>query len=126
MNIQILAERKGFALMKIQEVAGQLAEKFSVPEALIERLTQTSKDKDVEAMQRLEAVADLLGFLIEQKSEDGIPFILDLNVKEISSAVEKMDSEAILEELLKQENEGKARKTVISAIEARLKTLKEG
>lgn len=126
MNLQILAERKAWALMKIQQVSGALAEKFSIPEALIERLTQTSKDKEVEAMQRLEAVADLLTFMVEQKGEPEIPFILDLNVKQIGDAIEKMDSEAILKELLKDEQNGKARKTVISAIESRLKVLDEG
>lgn len=63
MNIQILAERKGKALNRIAAAAEGVSKATGAPGYLLNSLTVTNKDKDVEAMQRMEAVADLMEWL---------------------------------------------------------------
>lgn len=69
MNIAILAARKDKALDRIAKIAPVLGERFGVPVETLYRLTAENKDREVEAMERLEAVADLVEFLAQETEE---------------------------------------------------------
>ncbi|PKN85442.1 MAG: hypothetical protein CVU46_11055 [Chloroflexi bacterium HGW-Chloroflexi-8] len=133
MNIQILAERNAKALTKIEDQAPQVCEKYQVPEEILKRLTTTSKDKAVESMQRIEAMGDLLSFLVEAKKADSfsvnvpsiedIQSILEMPAKKLIEEIYSMDNIAELDWLKEEEAKLKNRKTVLEAIESRIFTL---
>lgn len=60
MNIRILAERRAQALKRIEAVAPEIISKLGLDPELEKRLTATSKEREIEAMLRVEAVADML------------------------------------------------------------------
>ena len=70
MNIGILAARKDKALARIAAVAPQLGERFGVSTETLDGLTAENKDREVEAMERLEAAADLIEFLANDARPD--------------------------------------------------------
>ena len=65
MNIAILAARKDKALARIAASAPDIGQQYRVPEDLLERLTAENKDREVEAMERLEATAELIELLAQ-------------------------------------------------------------
>ncbi len=69
MNIGILAARKDKALGRIAAIAPEIGKKYGAPEEMLARLTAESKDRDVEAMERLEATAELMEFLAQRAAE---------------------------------------------------------
>lgn len=130
MNIQILAERNAKALTKIEDQAPQVCEKYQVPEEIFKRLTSTSKDKTVESMQRIEAMADLLTFLVNRtepvedletaNSTEPVPSILELPAKKVIEEIHSIDSISTLDWLKEEEANLKNRKTVLEAIESQI------
>lgn len=72
MNIGKLAERNARALTRITEIAPTVAEKLKIPGEILERIQAGNKDKAVEAMARIEAVADLLEHLAAQDEASNI------------------------------------------------------
>jgi hypothetical protein len=135
MNIQILAERNANALSKIEKTAPIVCEMFAVGYEILPRLTATSKDKSVEAMQRMEAVGDLLEALTETgvitgtidetdgEPGDSIPFFLERPAKELIEEIKTLDSVAGMDEMISQEVANKNRKTVVKALEDRISEL---
>ncbi|MDI6769743.1 MAG: hypothetical protein QMD04_08710 [Anaerolineales bacterium] len=69
MNIGILAARKDKALARIAAAAPDLGLQYRVPEDLLKRLTAENKDREVEAMERLEATAELIEVLAQATPE---------------------------------------------------------
>lgn len=69
MNIGKLAERNARALTRITETAPVVAKNLNIPGEILERIQAGNKDKAVEAMARIEAVADLLEHLAAQTPE---------------------------------------------------------
>lgn len=135
MNIQILAERNANALSKIEKTAPIVCKMFAVGYEILPRLTATSKDKSVEAMQRMEAVGDLLealantgtiiGTLDETDGEpsDSIPSFLERPAKEVIADIQTLDSVAGMDQMIIEEAANKNRKTVVKALEDRISEL---
>jgi hypothetical protein len=94
-------------------------------------------------MQRTEAVADLLDALISyffqdpgdglpddsensgENGEEEVPYLLDLPTVKVAAGLQVIEDEAILKELAADEQSGKNRKTVLSAIAKRINELAE-
>lgn len=128
MNVTILAERQAKALERIRAIAPALAEQANVPEDMLERMTASSKDRDVEAMQRMEAVADLLEHVVHNLPVETLlevkeTVLLNLPAKEVIQSLTTIEDIDQLQLLLEDEQAGKARKSVITALEARVAEL---
>jgi hypothetical protein len=131
MNIQILAERNANALSKIEKTAPIVCKMFAVGYEILPRLTATSKDKAVEAMQRMEAVGDLLDALasvsvppgIDGEPSDSIPLFLERPAKELIATIQTLDSVAGMDQMIVEELANKNRKTVVKALEDRISEL---
>ncbi|GAP14892.1 hypothetical protein LARV_02671 [Longilinea arvoryzae] len=142
MNIQILAERKGKALNKIAACAKGVSKATGAPDYLLEGLVVTNKDKDVEAMLRMEAVAELLEWLRgvqraltpsplpnknlgegEREPMSDVDQILALPAAKVIEFVETQADSEYLDALLSGEEAGKKRKSVLTAIAARAETV---
>lgn len=146
MNIQILAERRAKALNRIKAVAPVVATRFDMPDRITSGLTVCSKDPQVEAMLRMEAVADLMEFLVPstspqpspnplertlggatrgegEKRGEGVPYLLDLPMKEILKGIEEETDPGTLIDLCANEKTGKKRKQVIAALEKKAEEL---
>lgn len=128
MNIQILAERKAKALEKIAAAAEGVSKATGAPDYLLESLVVTNKDKDVEGMLRMEAVAELLMWLrgtppAEPMSD--VDQVLALPVAKVIAFVNEQNDPVYVGALLFGEDNGKKRKGVLAAIEARAKALTE-
>lgn len=126
MNIQILAERKGKAMDRIVASADGVSKARGVPDHVINGLVATNKDKDVEAMLRMEAVADLMEWLLPQKTNNNtepmsdVDQILALPAAKVIEFVETQADADYLSALLAGEEAGKKRKSVIAAIAEKL------
>ena len=121
MNIQILARRKAIAMARIKAAVDKVQGKYYVPGEIANGLTATSKDADVEAMQRMEAVADLMEFLGSDYSgalvnEPEVPYLLDLPFNDIVKGIKEETNPVVLQDLLNNETSGKNRKGVVKAL----------
>lgn len=126
MNIQILAARKAKALSRIAAAANGVSKATGAPGYLLDGLTVTNKDKDVEVMQRMEAVAELLEWLrgvppAEPMSD--VDQILALPAAKVIEFVNQQNDPVYIGALLFGEDNGKKRKGVLAAIEARAQAL---
>lgn len=126
MNIQILAERKAKALNKIAECAKGVSKATGAPDYLLEGLVVTNKDKDVEGMLRMEAVAGLMEWLrgvppAEPMSD--VDQILALPAAKVIEFVNQQNDPVYIGALLFGEDNGKKRKGVLAATEARAQVL---
>jgi hypothetical protein len=135
MNITILAERSARALQTIKEHAPALSEKFpGIPGDVFKQMTASNKDKAVENMLRMEAVARFMALASavpvpsETPTDNGtngepVPYILDFPAKEAIENVKAVADLGALSEMAAYEANNKKRKSVISVIEARIAEL---
>ena len=141
MNIQILAERKAKALNKIAACAKGVSKATGAPDYLLEGLVVTNKDKEVEGMLRMEAVAALMEWLRgtpaltpsplpnknlgegEKEPMSDVDQVLALPAAKVIEFVNQQNDPVYIGALLFGEDNGKKRKGVLAAIEARAKAL---
>jgi hypothetical protein len=127
MEIGAMAARAQIASERIAAAAASLGERFGLQEQADALVRAGHKDKDVSALFRAEAAADLLEALesatTDVQATGPTPGVLDGTVDEVSQALEGMTDQAEIEALIREEEAGKNRAGALEALNARLQAV---
>lgn len=123
MDIRILAARRATASERLHAAAETLADRFGLTDQVHALRAARSKDRDVDALLRAEATADLLDALVTvtnptESLPDESERLGVLNVTEATALIEGATAEEV-DALEAAEAAGKQRKGVYEAIHAR-------